>query len=133
MKGSVIFQKRIYRKDLRQNPTRLYVFGDNMKKVGLGGQAGEMRGEPNAVGVPTKWKPSMDYLSFFSDDDLDLVKPQIDIAFHMMFKHIEKSESVVIPSDGLGTGLSMLQVHAPQILKYIESKIEDLVEFSSNE
>lgn len=133
MKGSVIFQKRIYRKDLRQNPSRLYVFGDNMNKVGFGGQAGEMRGEPNAIGVPTKWKPSMEHLSFFSDDDLDLVKPQIDYAFDVMFKHLEKCKSVVIPSDGLGTGLSMLQVHAPQILKYIDSKIEDLVEFSSNE
>lgn len=133
MKGSVIFQKRIYRKDLRQNPSRLYVFGDNMKKVGLGGQAGEMRGEPNAVGVPTKWKPSMEHLSFFSDDEFELVKPAIDNAFDMMLNHLEKGESVVIPSDGLGTGLSMLQVHAPQILKYIESKIEDLVEFSSNE
>jgi redox-sensitive bicupin YhaK (pirin superfamily) len=29
----------------------LFVFGDNLRRTGFGGQAAEMRGEPNAVGI----------------------------------------------------------------------------------
>jgi hypothetical protein len=47
----------IYRRDLRANPESLYLFGDNTKRVGIGGQAREMRGEPNAVGIATKNAP----------------------------------------------------------------------------
>jgi hypothetical protein len=40
----ILYQHRIYRMDLIANPNILYVFGDNTKRVGMGGQAGEMRG-----------------------------------------------------------------------------------------
>ena len=53
----IIYQKFIYRSDLKANPSVLYLFGDNLQRVGLGGQAKEMRGEPNAVGIATKKAP----------------------------------------------------------------------------
>jgi hypothetical protein len=131
MKGKVLLQKWISRADLQDNKDKLYVFGDNMKQTGLGGQAGAMRGEPNAVGVPTKWTPSMSNNAFFSDDDLEKVKPFIDNAFDNLFNHIKSGSSVVIPADGLGTGLSQLPDRAPVILDYIESKIQSLVDYSN--
>jgi hypothetical protein len=54
---TLIFQEWITRKDLRENPDKRYVFGDNVERRGYGGQAKEMRGEPNAIGVVTKWAP----------------------------------------------------------------------------
>lgn len=52
------YVKYITRQMMRAEPTTLFVFGDNLAQVGYGGQAKEMRGEPNAVGIPTKRKPS---------------------------------------------------------------------------
>ena len=54
----------------RQWGTTVFVFGDNMERCGFGGQAAAMRGEPNAVGVPTKWAPGSAPADFFCDDDL---------------------------------------------------------------
>jgi len=47
-------EKHITRQMLRAEPGTLWVFGDNLQRKGLGGQAKEMRGEPNAIGIPTK-------------------------------------------------------------------------------
>lgn len=33
----IIYQSRIYRADLRANPSVLYVFGDNPQRVGFSG------------------------------------------------------------------------------------------------
>ncbi len=55
--AKVIRQRIITRAEVRANPDRYYVFGDNMTGTGYGGQAAQMRGEVNAVGVPTKWRP----------------------------------------------------------------------------
>ena len=67
----VIYQHRIFRKDLKNNPTVLYLFGDNRLRKGLGGQAREMRGEPNALGIRTKKVPNNHPLSFLSDDEYE--------------------------------------------------------------
>ena len=40
MKGKVIRQKWITRDNVNANKSSLFVFGDNMDRVGLGGQAG---------------------------------------------------------------------------------------------
>lgn len=47
----------ITRDMLRKEPEARFVFGDNAYRKGFGGQAKEMRGEPNALGVATKWYP----------------------------------------------------------------------------
>lgn len=53
---------------LRANPDKVYVFGDNMKGFGKGGQA-IIRDEPNAFGIPTKRYPSKDDWAYFSDKE----------------------------------------------------------------
>jgi hypothetical protein len=66
----LIFKKFITREYVRESfGTTIFLFGDNMQRTGLGGQAKEMRNEPNAFGVPTKWKPTMQDDAFFTDDD----------------------------------------------------------------
>lgn len=40
----VIKQKWIKREDLQNNPNIIYLFGDNVSRIGMGNQAGEMRG-----------------------------------------------------------------------------------------
>ena len=122
----VIFQKWIMRDDLKNNPEVLYVFGDNLKRVGLGGQAKEMRGEPNAVGVATKKAPGMGDKDFFSDEEfLDNIIT-IERDFMRAFNHLVNGGIVVIPADGLGTGLSELPTRAPETNSFLTAKIDIL-------
>ena len=99
------YQKFIRREDLRKNPDKVYLFGDNTMHVGYGGQVGEMRGEPNAIGIPTLKEPGV----FFTDDEYDMNRQIIDEAF----RQIPADKTVVIPSDGLGTGIARLDRVAP--------------------
>ncbi len=110
----IIYQKWIKRQDLRDNPERIYVFGDNMARKGLGGQAKEMRGEPNALGVATKWRPDMLESAFFSDS----YPPCFEVVATDMAKvmtMLQAGRTVVIPKDGIGTGLSELPKRAPKL------------------
>jgi hypothetical protein len=109
----IIRQKWIDRKDLKANPDRFYVFGDNVERRGYGGQAAQMRGEPNAIGVVTKWKPSMAPGAFFDDS----IQCQILVLqdLHVVQKVLDEGKTVVVPEDGIGTGLSRLHATAPKL------------------
>jgi len=123
---SLIYQHRIYRKDLKANPSVLYLFGDNEARAGYGGQAKECRGEPNAVGIATKIKPSRYEDAYWSDDDYDRCAKIIMSDFKPVIKHWMEGGIIIVPSDGLGTGLSELPSRAPKLLEFINSHIEAL-------
>jgi hypothetical protein len=117
-------QKFIRRQDLKANPGKIYLFGDNLQQQGLGGQAKEMRGEPNAIGIPTKIKPAMTPDSFMTDKNYESNIKSIDEAF----AKIPVGATIVIPSDGLGTGLAKLNTSAPNTFAYLQRKISELSE-----
>ena len=52
---------------LRAYPGYLFLFGDNLQRIGKGGQA-IIRDEPNAFGIATKKGPGMEDEDFFRDD-----------------------------------------------------------------
>ena len=123
----IIKQKFIHRDDLRNNPNVLYVFGDNMQQTGFGGQAKHMRGEPNAVGIPTKWSPSMKPDAFFrTHDDLQVPMVRTRFQFLKLEEHLAEGGVIVIPADGIGTGLARLEETAPTYLRFIEDKLAKL-------
>lgn len=121
----VITQKFIFRSDLQNNPDVLYLFGDNLQRRGYGGQAKEMRGEPNAVGIATKNAPGMKPGDFFSDEDITL-RYRIDDDLAPAYQHLRKGGLLVIPEDGLGTGLSQLPTRAPELDAYLKQELERL-------
>lgn len=122
----VIRQKFIRRDDLQANPETLYLFGDNDDRAGYGGQAAEMRDEENAVGVRTKWSPSSLPSAFFRDKDAEQVFGMIDEDLDPVIDHLRAGGTVVIPQDGLGTGLSRLPQTSPIIFNYLEERLEYL-------
>lgn len=122
----VLSQKFIFRSDLRSNPDVLYLFGDNTLRQGFGGQAKEMRGEPNAVGVATKVAPGMREGDFFSDRDIYHFKQVVDKDLARAFNHVRNGGIVVIPEDGLGTGLSELPTRAPKLHAYLSERLAAL-------
>jgi len=122
----VLSQKFIFRSDLKSNPEVKYLFGDNLIRLGLGGQAKEMRGEPNAIGVATKKAPGMSPGDFFSDSDYDVFRHQVDEDLAPAFLHIANGGILIVPEDGLGTGLSQLPERAPKCNAYLLEKLESL-------
>lgn len=125
-KGNLIIVHHYYRSHLKHHADRLFVFGDNMVERGFGGQAKEARGEPNAVGIPTKWGPSMREGAFFTDRDLPKVRARIDAAFDRLEAHIANGGNVVWPQGGVGTGLADLPRRAPAIMAHIRQRAERL-------
>ena len=125
----VLFMSSITRDFVRSHQTWLFVFGDNLEKKGLGGQAREMRGEPNAIGIATKRSPSMNSDAFFSDSDIHnvIVMGAIKDSFRILESHLLSGGVVVIPKNGVGGGLANLPVNAPLIDTFIKKSIEILV------
>lgn len=125
----VLFQKMIFREDLRRNQQCLYVFGDNVLRKGMGGQAGHMRGEPNAIGVATKYRPSMDPEDFFGEapEQVAAQNRLLDEDMKPLFEHVKRGGIVVWPTDGIGSGLSELPTRAPQTWDYLQQKLAALL------
>jgi hypothetical protein len=119
MRGNIIMVRRYRRRDLQADKSSLFVFGDNMAGTGLGGQAAACRGEPNAVGIPTKWRPGMNERDFFTDADLEQVGPTLAERFARLMEHLHDGGHVIWPADGIGTGLAQLEQRAPSIRAYI--------------
>jgi hypothetical protein len=109
---------------LRANPKLVFLFGDNCKRVGKGGQA-IIRDEPNALGVATKRTPA----EYFEDGNVrdlqhmlrDLVNVEDQI----------KTKQVVIPITteqriSLGCGLSNLPYYSPSAYAFLERWFEKM-------
>jgi hypothetical protein len=128
MSIKIIKQTYIHRIDLQANPLVCYLFGDNLRGMGFSGQAREMRGEPNGFGIPTKKAPNMHKGSFFTDEEFRANKAAIDTALGLALNWADNLGNgvVVVPLDGLGTGLAELDRRAPKTFAYLASLIRDL-------
>lgn len=115
----MITQKRIYRSDLRNNPDILYIFGDNEARCGIGGQAGEMRGEPNAIGVATLTAPGHSWNSRDTDRQCSV----LDADLARVRDAIKAGKIVVYPEDGIGTGIACMEMNAPATFRYLQIQI----------
>jgi len=131
MTGKIIRIKYITRDMVRAHRETIFVFGDNCQRQGLGGQAGAMRGEINTVGIPTKWEPNNLEKSYFRNyeknswEDL-YIRAIIYGEFQKLYNFLLSGINVVIPLDGLGTGLSKLPEKAPLWHQSISKEINYL-------
>ena len=114
MRYRVVQMKWITRSFVREHRDHIFLFGDNLARRGFGGQAAQMRAEPNAIGIPTKKLPTSAEEAFFTDAELEQNKAAIDRAFDRLYRMSSPIEQViVIPTDGLGTGRAQLESWAP--------------------
>ena len=100
----------------RANPNNIYVFGDNSIRLGNGGQAA-IRREPNTFGVMTKLYPSQRAGSFLEDceDHKAMVLADLE-KLQLLFN---AGKTIILPADGLGTGLADLPTKAPKLYKML--------------
>ena len=120
---TLIYQKFIKRVDLQSNRSAIYVFGDNYDRVGLGGQAAEMRGEPNALGIVNKRRPDYNDGCFLTDKDYEKWLQVHEPIFKLMMNF---NGTIIWPADGIGTGLAELDKHAPKIFNQIQLFLSQL-------
>jgi hypothetical protein len=120
--SQIEIRDRITRETVRAEKDKIFLFGDNLTGLGFGGQAAEMRGEENAVGIPTKKAPSNNPNSFFTDKEFAANKKAIDEAFGK----IPPDKTIVIPKAGLGTGLARLDEKAPRTFAYLNEKLAEI-------
>ena len=107
----------------KDNPDKLFIFGDNLIKQGCGGQA-IIRNCSNTFGISTKRLPSMTEDSFFSDqfDEYEAVKQAIEnLLIHIFCS--ERKITYVFPSAGLGTGLAQMNIRSPKLFKYMNEQL----------
>lgn len=123
-----IFQGYWTRKIVKDYPNCLFVYGDNDRGFGKGGQA-IIRGLKNTIGIPTKKYPSNREKSFYTDEEYDKNCQKIDKAIEKIKKvFYEKGyDYLVLPKDGFGTGLSQLPKKAPDTYKYLCEAVEELI------
>lgn len=113
-------------KKCKENPTKLYVFGDNIRRVGNAGQA-QIRICKNSTGLATKLYPGMEPGDFMSDNLYNEHCMIIDKDIQKILKVFENKDNgyteIVFPIDGLGTGLSKLPEKAPKVYEFLCNKL----------
>ena len=114
--------------EVKANPDKIYVFGDNTDRKGTGGQA-TIRNNPNAFGIATKVHPTNNSDAFMSDKDLESNKKVIDSDIQ---KILDQNKLLVFPKDGFGTGLAKLEEKAPQTYKYLKDKLLEKFGFNND-
>ena len=126
--NKVEFVTRLTPKLLKDNPDKIYLFGDNVadrntKKKGKGQAA--IRGLPNAFGIPTKHSAKTTDDAYFKDDEASL-KIITDAFLELAEKHPDKTIVIPVNKDGkhtLGKGLAKLEEKAPQTLAILDGII----------
>lgn len=118
--------KIITRDKVKENPDVLYLFGDNLLRKGLGGQAKEMRGEENTLGIVSKKYPSNNSSSFYTDSDFYFWLEVFSADIKNLTGKINsgKYKALVIPP--IGVGLADLPNKAPRIWKYLKTTLDNL-------
>lgn len=112
---------------INKNPNTLFIFGDNAKRVGTGGQAKVCRDKRNTFGVITKRLPSYIPTAFYTDSDEHLeelvgywIQDSDLIAWNLQnFDH-----TYVIP--GIGTGLADLPNKAPRANRILQKFLKEI-------
>jgi hypothetical protein len=122
----VIYQKMYFREDARRNPNVLYLFGDNERRTGLGGQAAELRGEPNAVGIRTKRAPGRNNEDYWSDKTFDSNCAKLEEDLSRVKSHLRRGGIIVIPADGIGTNRADMEKRCPKTFYVLQQTLASL-------
>lgn len=107
----------ISRAFVQANRQFVFVFGDNVARRGFGGQAAEMRGEPNTIGIPTKMLPDTTPDAYLTDNDEWLIRPLWDAAFAFLGELLRRGTTIIVSEAGIGGGLAEMPARAPGLYR----------------
>lgn len=125
-----VFSGNWTRQDVANQTSKVFLFGDNTNDrvnthyVPTMTQA-VIRGLDNAIGIDTKKNRGTSEDSYFTDEDFDTFKSQVDEAIQ---KAIDSGKTIVIPEGGIGTDKAQLKERAPKLFSYLQDKLNALRE-----
>ncbi len=108
----------------------IFVYGDNLKRTGKGGQA-VIRELPNSIGLVTKKEPSNNLDAFFNDSEIELnskfiLKDILEIKLKQIL-----GEQLIFSSGGYGTGLSKMPEKAPNTFLYLNELLQNFFHYDN--
>lgn len=110
----------------RENPKKLYIFGDNWDGWGKGGQA-IIRDEPNAFGISTKYSVMESFSDSRMVDNINSIKIETDLLLDLG----NDFDAIVFPFYGIGTGLAQLPQVAPATFLHLSQTLLDKFKFNN--
>ena len=115
----------------KSNPNKLYVFGDNLIRVGEAGQAG-IRSADNSVGLATKKLPSCGKNAYFTDHYENYMTIVEEIARVILTFKDGDYDTLVLPYAKLGTGLSKMPEKSPELFRWMNSILSEVLNIDYN-
>ena len=113
--------------DVATAKDKVFLFGDNIEDAKTGyrptSTQAVIRGEENAIGIPTKKNRGTTAASYFTDADFDEFKAGVDDA---ITKAKASGKTIVLPENGIGTGAAQLEKRAPKCFKYLQDQLNAL-------
>ena len=119
---------------LSANPKKIYVFGDNIIRSGLGGQA-IIRDCFNAIGLVTKRLPDTNPESYFADtiSDYKILTGDLFNLSKLLNSPEYQDWTLVFPKDGIGTGLSKMPQKSPFLFDVMSNYLKQYFNINTSE
>lgn len=130
MKKVKIFSGNWTINDVNNQKNDVFIYGDNLKRYGKGGQA-IIRDLTNTIGLVTKKEPNNNAGSFFSDNEFD---ENLKLIFSDILKIKRKQilgNQLIFSSGGYGTGLSKLPDLAPKTFNVLNELLLNFFHFDN--
>jgi len=116
--------------DVKNNPNKLFIFGDNNARLGKGGQA-IIRDLPNVIGIRTKKGPSRKAAAYYKDSEFSQNSKNILEDILEIKKEAMDGMTIVFSEGGYGTGLADLKNRAPKTFEYLCQQLRDHFNFNN--
>lgn len=131
---TILVSKKFSIEQCRVNFDCLFIFGDNLEREGMGGQA-VIREQTNAIGLATKKKPSSSPDAYFIDEEFkencQIIEEEIVKIWNYAKEHDYKA--IAFPYMGLGTGLSDMPHKCPRTFFYLCTRLFEEFKFNNVE
>lgn len=115
--------------EILNNPTILYIFGDNLLRKGYGGQARVCRGKSNTFGIRVKKEPNDNPNSFFTDREFFKLSDYIKEDIVQILKLSIEYKKIFILSN-IGEGRARLLEKAPKLYDLLKQLLDGLINIS---
>lgn len=116
--------------DVKNNPSKIFIYGDNDERSGKGGQA-IIRDLPNTLGIRTKKKPSNRSGSYWTDKEFEENSVKIIEDISIIKVELMFGKTIVFSKGGYGTGLSKLKENAPKTFEFLNKILIDNFYFNN--
>jgi len=104
--------------DVIKSPNKIFIYGDNDLRTGLGGQA-IIRNESNTLGIRTKKKPTHEKDAYYTDKEFDSNKKKIVQDINKILDELLFGTTIIFSEGGYGTDRAKLKEKAPKTYQFL--------------